>query len=719
MKKTNFHEFHETNFNVFVCLMSDVVHEHFVNDIRHILKGGDMNKKKRNESFVGIHFDFHANDDCTEIGKTTTPEMIQKMIDVIKPDFIQCDCKGHRGLSSYPTKVAYPAPGFEKDNLRIWREVTEKNHIALYMHYSGVWDTEAIKHHPDWARFDEEGKADPNNTSVFGPYVDELLIPQLKELIDEYHVDGIWVDGECWATCQDYGEKVIGLFQEKTGIMEIPKKLGDPYFFEFTEFCREGFRKYLNHYVTEIHKHNKDFQIASNWAYSSFMPEEVNIDIDYISGDYTLLDSYNSARLESRCMAFQGKPWDLMAWAFSGKFREPAASTKSIPQMKQEAAAVLSVGGGFQGYFKQKRDGSINLWEMKLMGEIADFCRERQVWCHQTKSVPQVALLNSSYDYYRKCRRIFSPWNGELTALRGNLMNLLENQYSVDIVSEHHIKGRMQAYPLIVLPETTYLDEAFKAEIIEYVENGGNLLLIGPAAGQLFHEQAGVELTQVLDAKMFMEADELIRSPVRPFSDTHPEEQPSSLHLVQWLEYDNWMAGFYSLSVDVKLKDGTREFGKLFDENDQVGASRPAASIRTFGKGKIAAIWMNMGERYINGATSLSHKFMGGLVNELFEQPIVKVTGSKFVDVSVNTKEEALLVHLVNTSGPHGDNQIYVFDEIPKIGPLNISITCCAPESVVLQPEGTPLPFDYQDGSVRLVLDRLDIYSIIEVKGHQ
>jgi hypothetical protein len=28
---------------------------------------------KRADSFLGIHFDFHAGPDCTEVGKNTTP----------------------------------------------------------------------------------------------------------------------------------------------------------------------------------------------------------------------------------------------------------------------------------------------------------------------------------------------------------------------------------------------------------------------------------------------------------------------------------------------------------------------------------------------------------------------------------------------------------------------------------------------------------------------
>ena len=85
----------------------------------------------RKDSFLGIHFDFHAGYDCTEIGKTVTPEMIERIIDLVHPDYIQCDSKGHSGISSYPTKVGHPAPGFVRDQLHIWRDVTAKDGVAV------------------------------------------------------------------------------------------------------------------------------------------------------------------------------------------------------------------------------------------------------------------------------------------------------------------------------------------------------------------------------------------------------------------------------------------------------------------------------------------------------------------------------------------------------------------------------------------------------------
>jgi len=71
-----------------------------------------MNK----ERFFGLHFDFHADNE-TEIGLRTNAEDIEAYLEAAKPDFIQCDCKGHPGNSSYPTKVGHAADNLKKDNI--------------------------------------------------------------------------------------------------------------------------------------------------------------------------------------------------------------------------------------------------------------------------------------------------------------------------------------------------------------------------------------------------------------------------------------------------------------------------------------------------------------------------------------------------------------------------------------------------------------------------
>jgi hypothetical protein len=655
--------------------------------------GNQPPRLKRADSFLGIHFDFHAGDDCTEIGKYVTPEMIEQIIDAVHPDYIQCDCKGHRGLCSYPTKVGNPAPGFVRDQLRIWREVTARRGVALYLHYSGVWDTEACKKHPEWARVDENGKPDPDKTSVFGPYADKLLIPQLRELANEYGVDGVWVDGECWATVRDYSAPALKLFREKTGISAVPKKPGDPSWYEFSEFCRDGFRSYLNHYVTELHRTNPNFQIASNWAFTSLMPEPVSAPIDFISGDFSARNSVNAGRLEGRCMVHQGKPWDLMAWSFT--WTDGLYNTKTVPQLQREAATVLALGGGFQAYFPQKRDGSVRLWQQtELMSEVAKFCRARQEFCHKAEPVPQVALLYSTGAYYRKCANVFAPWGGELTALNGILQSLLDSHNSVDIVMEHHLKGRMGNYPLIVIPEWEYLAPEFRNDLLSYVRGGGNLLLIGPASAALFEKELDVKLLGKPSTKLAA------------------------------LSYGGWIAGLNTPVQQVEPGNSAKPFGKLYDlglgyigVNDTAGPSWTAATITPFGQGKIAAAWLNLGERYMNNATPTARDFLEGLVRDLFPNPVVEISGSHTVDVSVARKNGRLMVNLVNTAGPHSNSVVNVFDEIPPVGPLTVSIRSDQkPRNVIVQPGARKIAWDYTGGKVRLTLPKLEIHDIIVVE---
>ncbi len=651
-------------------------------------------KLRRDESFLGIHFDFHAREDCKHMGETVTHEMIGAIIDLVDPDYMQCDCKGHAGVSSYPTKVGTPVPGFEKDQLRIWRDVTESRNVALYMHFSGVWDSTVVRMYPEWAAVTAENKPDDRMTSCFGPYVDEHLIPQLKELSDEYQVDGVWIDGDCWATTQDFSEKAIEAFRKSTGLDAIPRKPEDPNFFEYAEFGRQAFRNYLTKYVDALHAHNPEFQVASNWAYSSQMPEPVTIDVDYISGDYSLQDSVNSARFEGRCMQRQGKPWDLMAWAFSCRFGTRSNCTKSIPQLKQEASVVLALGGGFQAYFKQRRDGAIFPWEMKLMGAVAAFARERQEWCHRGDPVPQVALLYSGKAFYKKNTKLFGAgfgvWdNPILIAIRGMLHALLETQNVVEVCVEHHIAGRMGEYGLIVIPEWEYLEEDFRKELADYAKAGGSLLLVGSGPAELFADDTGIELE----------------------AECHGEA-------IRFLEYEGWFAGLLGAYREIRTSTGDEVIARHYVENqtdDSTGV--PAAVVRSFGKGLVGFLPFELGKQYMNGSTPTLRKLVGGMCKRLFAEPMVEVTGSLYVDLTLSRKDGKLLVHLVNTAGPHSDADVYVYDEVMPVGPLTVRVRLPeAPNSVSLEPGGRARSTSYVGGVLSMTIDRVEIYDIIVIQ---
>ncbi|MBC8128661.1 MAG: hypothetical protein H8M99_16100 [Gloeobacteraceae cyanobacterium ES-bin-144] len=635
----------------------------------------------RADAFLGMHFDFHAGSDCKEIGKNTTPEMVENIINLVHPDYLQVDCKGHPGYSSYPTKVGNQAPGFVGDPLRIWREVTARRGVSLIMHYSGVRDEKAVKDHPDWAAVGADGKPDEKATSFFGAYAEKLLIPQLRELAGDYGVDGVWVDGECWASKPDYSEAALKAFREATGIEDVPRKSGDPHWFEFLQFNRQAFRDYLCNYIAEVKKSHPQFQICSNWAFTDHMPEKVSAPLDFLSGDFNPQDSVNSARLSGRYLARQGKPWDLMAWSFS---TTPGRDQKSAVQLQREAAVVVALGGGFQAYFKQKRDGSIFDEQLPVMTEVAKFCRARQQICHRSVAVPQVALLFSAAAHYRKIDSLFGRDNA---AISGALNALLEGQQSVEVLGEHHLRERMEEYPLIVVPEWEYLESSFKSELVSYVKNGGNLLLIGPRTAALFQEELGIVLQDKPE-------------PNRP------------IHLVT---SSGAQINIKGESQSVTLGTTAKPFGKIHETQNRTSQSQPAASITRLGKGRIAATYFTFGRTYSSAPNKAARSYLNDLVTTLFPSPMVTVNGSHDVDVSVARNHDKLLVNLVNTSGPHRTEPI--IDHISPVGPLNVTIRHAnRPSKVTLAPEGTPLDFNYQDGKILLKVPRVAIHEIIVVE---
>ena len=587
---------------------------------------------RRNQSFFGIHFDFHAGADCNEVGKNTTPEMIHAIIDMVQPDYVQTDCKGHAGYTSYPTKVGNQVPGYVGDPLRVWREVTAKRGVSLYMHYSGVWDNRAIELHPEWAVIRADGSSDKEKTSVFGTYVDQLLIPQLKELAGEYGVDGVWVDGECWATVPDYGERAVRLFREETGFKDIPKSAADPHWYEWMQFHREGFRKYLRHYVAAVRTEYPDFQICSNWAFTHHTAEPVSVALDFLSGDYSPNNSVNSARFAGRYLVWQGIPWDLMAWSFS--YDPHPREQKPAVQLKREAAVVLALGGGFQAYYTQNRDGSVRLDELKEMAQVAQFARERQPYCHHSVQIPQVALLLSTSDYQRSSRSLFPQYKGHS---QGVLECLLEGQNSVDLVSEGMLSPDMSRFPLIVIPEWQQISPAFCVDLVEYAKGGGSLMVIGQETAKQFAAIAGVQL------------------------------------------------------------QGDKQV------------------ISAFGKGKIGFLPFAVGDEYEKSGDEALRNQVNTLARSLFPNPLVEVTGSPYVDVSVSRLNNRRVVHLVNTSGDHKGAGI--IRSIEPVGPLQVSIRCDRkPAKITLQPAGKTCDFTFADGIAKMTVDALEIYDILVIE---
>ncbi len=108
--------------------------------------------------------------------------------------------------------------------------------------------------------------------------------------------------------------------------------------------------------------------------------------------------------------------------------------------------------------------------------------------------MPQIALLYSTAGHYRESPRLFH-WVGSdgVAVLRKALTQILQNQYGVQVLSEHHLKGNMPKWPAIIVPGWKHLEPNFRDELGAYAKTGGSLLLIGPGPAKLFETELGTK----------------------------------------------------------------------------------------------------------------------------------------------------------------------------------------------------------------------------------
>ncbi len=666
---------------------------------------------KRKDSFFGLHFDFHAQPKYGVQGVNLKEEDIRELCRIIKPDFIQIDCKGHPGWASYPSKLGNAMPEFAQDTLALWRRVTKEEGVALYMHYSGIFEIKYCAEHPEANVMNADGSINKSTVRPDGDYVDDLLIPQLSELAENYDIDGVWVDGDCWRAKADFHPETLAKFEKEMGIDlkgEIPAAPGDPYYEEYREYNRELFRRYLRHYVDVLHERFPHLQIASNWAFSDHMPEKVTANVDFLSGDLNPSNSFNSARYAARALAQQNYPWDLMSWNFRTNIGQYGAVVAKHPkQIMQEAAAVISLGGAYQNYLMQYFDGSPNMTDIRNLTSLAEFARERKPFCFRGTPIHQAALLLSTYDRYRETPSLYSRTGFE--RVMGMSALLCDIGQSLEIICEHTLEETINEYEMIVIPELyTGLAPETIESLLAYAKRGGKLVVVGRKTCEIFAD-AGAPYTIKACAEYFGEGEKAYDNG----GDTGHAGIESKKHKPYYFTSDEKTFGIAFSPCKICADGGKAE---AFISEALLGERENLAVTIPYGDGSVTAIGFDVGSQYLSAMQYMQRDLMKKITAELYSPKVRVESVCGILEVTALQKDGKLFVQLVNGGGAHPYLSCATDDYIPPVLDIELSIALDKqPNQLILQPENKVLDFEYRDGRAYVRIDRVDIHSIIEI----
>ena len=646
--------------------------------------------------FFGLHYDLHASAQDTELGAALTPEHLRAELEKIRPDWVQCDCKGHAGWTSWPTRVGSTSPGVVHDALRIHRDVTRAMGIPLVMHYSGVWDSRAIELHPDWACVGPPGTATGKEGFVTGgtcnlsPYTDELMIPQLLELIDNYDVDGFWVDGENWATKACYCARCTTAFTAETGITDIPATATEPHWAAWADFHRRIFAEHVRKYTAAVHARKPACTVCSNWMYTVGHPEPIDVPVDYLSGDFAWVWGLNDAELEGRFIAGRGLSWDLMAWGFTnGEGQMGGWTYKPVAGLCQEVACVMALGGAVEIYSTPQRDGHLTGWQQDILAEVARFARARQPWCQGTTAVPQAAVLHAVSHYYpHNGENLMAKWSSAHFPILGAMHALLENGCAVDVLSEEGLLARLDAYPLVVIPEQTHLPAALRDALAAYVAGGGRLLLSGETVAADFPTLAGVQADGApVEGYFYLPVGAeatIVKGPRQPVAVDGAE----TLHAV------------------------------LARQEPAVTTGAPAITRHAVGQGRVVAVHAPLFAHFAQSHYPRTRALVGELLDALAPNLLVEMDAPARLHLALCRQGERLIAHLVNmgTAHPTSPSQVMV-EEVPPVGSVTLRVkTPTRPARVYLAPRMEGLCWDWAAGMLTIRVQSVGILESVVIE---
>ncbi len=416
--------------------------------------------------------------------------------------------------------------------------------------------------------------------------------------------------------------------------------------------------------------------------YSHTMPEKRTVPIDFISGDYDCSNSVNYARNTGRCIAVQNHTWDLMAWGQNAKplsWITRDRCTKEATQLCQEAAVVLALGGGFQFFnILYGTGGLVQEWAIDGWAEIAKFCRERQNYCFQAESIADIGII---YPEYYGDSTLFT--GGAYENLRGWVSMVQDGGFSCNVINEADLKP-LNRHSVVILPRADKYNTKTIKLIAEFAENGGIVITDG-----------GVDIGADISGTTFKE-------PV------HRLVFPDCDGRLTCLETDYFEPAFATSAPLIYCYEEN-----YFREEER----HIAATVNQYGKGKVVSLCFDISSVYNDNITYALKQFTKKLFRECGYVPFISVTGSDYTDLTLMQKDGKVMINIINKAGEHNAVGVRTFNEIPKIGPLEIHIRSGkAPKNVIQRPENTELEMiDNKDGYTYKI-DSLYIHSIIEIE---
>ena len=661
-----------------------------------------------------LHEDHHVERQ-DPVGRAADQGQITRLLRGAAPDHVQMIAKGAYGMTTYPSAVGFTPPQLGADVLGLWRDATRAAGKRFGVYLNPCNDREIRVRHPEWLRLGPDGQprdqavktASAVRTGMVGSngklwsialcmqsgVVENYLWPVLREIIEKYQPDSIWLDGLGGQADPCYCPVCRNQFQQATG-KPAPVQATDPGWAEFKVMQRRVYHAFLEKTLAEIHRLSPRCLVTHNGAYSPSMPEKPPAGLGFLSKDY--VDHSNMISPYAHYLDSAGLPYEIMTEIFTANpalgpedgWTENETIPKPPEQIKQEVAAILANGGRYNLWDIPTRSSALVEERFDLIQQVvAPFIRQREPWCLGARR-PDVSILYSSHVQYARLESSAKLFGGNDRWLRqvDDRMRALHVNYEYVTdwrLAEGDVRGR-----LLVVEDPGRLAPETVAAVLQYANRGGRVVW----SGQARHERLSAALGLRFGAGAAVETITLETVPGAFRCRFQPVTADSARTV---LAASLASGGRHPFLLANKVGGGEVYYAAvpLFPEADESGPIAP--------------------------------QVLAALLARLLPETERRLTTDASDKALVTLREKAnnYVVHLANLSpgkrrnGTWRQRSYQVITDVPPIPACAVSVQLAAkPAAVYLQPQGKKIDdWQFRNGRLEVAVPPFDFHQMIVI----
>jgi hypothetical protein len=648
-----------------------------------------------------IHLDFHTSPHIPDVGIDFDADAFARTFSDAHVDSVTVFAKCHHGRLYFDTDRPERHPGLDR-GLDLMGQQIEALHgvgIKAPIYVSVQCDEYAADLHQDWVALTPElvqvrhpmtdaYHASWQTLDMSSPY-QEFVAGQIEEILGRYGpVDGMFLD-MCWDQPSSSRWAMAGM--KRDGLDPASAK-------DRANYARSVAHRYMERFSTMIAAHLHPGSSMGVW-FNSRPKAGLNTEAKYLR--HIEVESlptggwgYNYLPYVGRLVRSFGLPMVSQTGRFHRSWGD-MASLKPEAALRYECGQILMHGLSL---------GVGDLLPPNAVPNPAAYDRIGTVYRHIEACEPFVVGGRNRTEIALVVDAGLGDAPGP--AVIGAMRVLQQLRHQFDVVP---VDAPLGAYPVVIVPDSTPIDQDLAGRLRAHVDQGGSLVLAAAAAA------ASVEGTELLHAFGWRIAGKA------PYTTTFLRLSPSQ-RLTPPVPADvrvhgesfvlNGMATAVTL-VELVYPYFERAYDH-FSGHSYTPPQRPSGHGAVVQNGGVIVFAVPLLAGVAEEGNDQYRQLVGECLDRLVPNPLLRTSGPVHLETSVVETDRATAVHLLSFVPARLARDLdLVYDPFPLVD-VEVALRLeAAPTRVTLQPGGEELGSSYEDGYASTRATVLDGHAVL------